>query len=754
MLMMETPKADLSEAMRLLDAGLHLVRLKQYSKQPLGNDWNAPSCRARSIDPDATGYGLPLVSNHACSVDPDNQRLATRGMAALGFDLEKIMAAGVRTQSTRPGSGGRAAFAEEPDLSWLRFSSRDPKLGTIIEFRAGSPNLQDVVPGLIYYDKAGNPCTQAYANDRRWDDLPGLPDELLDWWQRCSTDIEFYREQQAKFFAAIESPANLAISTGRGGSKLAFEAPGYRGRYNEDNTVESVLQRHGYTWHPNLQRWSPPTATGAPGVRPIPGKDGLWQSDHASDPLAGTFDAWVAHVVLDHYGDVEAAKRAMAKDEFDANPLPAEVDPQTGEIKPHPLADFVDIEAETFTQEEFVLDSVLVAGMVLVAGAWGAGKTTQLVPLMCRAAHLCRPDDPLRPLLRRRVVYIAEDIGQVRRIMRSMRHAGEFDGISAEEVADWFKLVSARRMAPSQIVTAAAEYAKLATVNRNPTTGVEFVAQAVVVFDTRSAVIALEDENDNTEASAAIATFRQGMPDNPMVVVGHIAKALKRADVKDLSSRGAGAWEADVQQVLYLVNDDGIRWLDVANPKHRFVAQVDGIEFDAYKASTAGVDQLGNPVDIPLMHGIPKRVGLGERGKERVEEARQRMEDIRKGEEIALRGEVFDRVKQAWDKGNPYNREALKAAMKGTRRETVVATIETLLQEQWLVEVEVPRKQRTHPKRTHYLVILSDEERREYMEKNVLPADKLEVPKGWRKPEVSTVPETGNGCPEIGGGEA
>ncbi len=333
--MMDTPKADLSEAMRLLDAGLHLVRLKQYSKQPLGNDWNAPSCRARSIDPDATGYGVPLALNHACSVDPDNWHLAVRGMAALGFDLERIMAAGVRTKSTRPGSGGRAAFAEEPDLSWLRFSSRDPSAGTIIEFRAGSPNLQDVVPGLIYFDKAGNTCTQAYANDRRWDDLPGLPDELLNWWQRCSTDIEFLRDQQAKFFAAIESPANLAISTGRGGSKLAFEAPGYRGRYNAQNSVESVLSRHAYTWHPNLQRWAPPTATGAPGVRPIPGRDGLWQSDHASDPLAGTFDAWVAHVVLDHYGDVEAAKRAMVKNDFDAIPITELVtDPETGEILP------------------------------------------------------------------------------------------------------------------------------------------------------------------------------------------------------------------------------------------------------------------------------------------------------------------------------------------------------------------------------------------------------------------------------------
>jgi hypothetical protein len=254
-------------------------------------------------------------------------------MRSLGFDLEAIMAAGVRTTSTRPGSGGRSAFAEEPDLSWLRFSSREPQVGTVIEFRASSSNLQDVVPGLVYLDKSGVVRTQAYANGKRLDDLPGLPDELMVWWQRCSTDIEFLRQQQNKFMYAIGAKANLAISTGRGGSKLAFNAPGYRGRYNASNSVESILERHDYTWHPREQRWSPPTATGAPGVRSIPGRDGLWQSDHASDPLTGTFDAWIAHVVLDHFGDREAAKQAMDKEVLlPALDFMALTDPETGEI--------------------------------------------------------------------------------------------------------------------------------------------------------------------------------------------------------------------------------------------------------------------------------------------------------------------------------------------------------------------------------------------------------------------------------------
>jgi len=144
---------DLSESRRLLSRGLHLVPLHAYQKRPFGDDWNAPHNRVKVIDDSATGYGLLLASNKLCSVDPDNWPLAVRGMKALGFDLNAIMSAGVRTTSTRPGSGGRSAFAEARDLSWLSFRSKD--VGTVLEFRAFSPNLQDCVPGVVYKDKTG-----------------------------------------------------------------------------------------------------------------------------------------------------------------------------------------------------------------------------------------------------------------------------------------------------------------------------------------------------------------------------------------------------------------------------------------------------------------------------------------------------------------------------------------------------------------------------------------------------------------------
>lgn len=315
---------DLSEARRLLGAGMTLVELVPWTKQPIGEDWNHRP--AQSINPEATGYGLILASNKLCSLDPDNVAKARGGMKALGFDLDKLMDAGVRTRSTRKGSGGRSTFAWEGDLSWLTFRSK--ATGTVIEFRAESPNLQDCIPGVVYMDKGGDYCRQEYANGKRLDEAPPLPDELFRWWERCSQDVEFLRDQERRFFAAIGTDPLLSISTGKGGS-LAYAAPRYRTAYNAANSVEDVLERHAYTWHRDLERWAPPTATGAPGVRPIPGRDGLWRSDHASDPLHGTFDAWTAHVVLDHAGDLEAAKRAAKAEGLvrDDTPPPVELTP-------------------------------------------------------------------------------------------------------------------------------------------------------------------------------------------------------------------------------------------------------------------------------------------------------------------------------------------------------------------------------------------------------------------------------------------
>ncbi|HJV76583.1 MAG TPA: VapE domain-containing protein [Noviherbaspirillum sp.] len=295
-------RADLTEARRLFGLGFKMCKLLPHSKQPEGDGWNTRPIT--SFDDGATGYGVMLAANGLCSVDPDNAELSTKLLAGFGFDLEALLNGGVRSTSTRQGSGGRSAFRAPPSLRRIVFSFKE--YGTVLELRAHSPNLQDVVPGLLYADKEGQRCTQRYASDLRLDDAPDLPADFLDWWQRMSIDLNFKREQQRKAGEFLGISPNLSVSSADGKS-LAFKSE-MRQEFNDAHPVPDILLRHRYDG--DGERFAPPTATGKPGVRPIPGKEDLWQSDHASDPLFGTFDAWTAFVVLDHDSDQEAAEAA------------------------------------------------------------------------------------------------------------------------------------------------------------------------------------------------------------------------------------------------------------------------------------------------------------------------------------------------------------------------------------------------------------------------------------------------------------
>lgn len=336
-----TPHA---EAHRLLALGFKLCTLHPMSKRPVGDDWQLSPVEV--IDPTAGGYGVLLAVNDLCSIDPDNVEPAREGLQRCGFVLEDAMAAGARTSSTRPGSGGRSTFHAPADIAgrlrWIKFSTKTQ--GTLLELRAHSSNLQDCLPGTVYRTAKGEgPYEQHNANGFTLDKAPELPPAVLIWWLRLSEDVEFLHQQQRLFCGP---DVQLAVSAG---GALAFPSPA-RMDFNAANDVVEILERNGYV---NAEgdrsgRLAPPTATGAPSVRQIPGKLGLWRSDHASDPLHGTFDAWTAHVVLDHDGDLNTAeaawephRRAALVDGFTdveelpntPAPLPSFLRNKSGEIK-------------------------------------------------------------------------------------------------------------------------------------------------------------------------------------------------------------------------------------------------------------------------------------------------------------------------------------------------------------------------------------------------------------------------------------
>jgi len=323
---------DLSEARRLFDAGFKMVQLLPNSKRPAGGEgWNLKPV-ARFNDK-ATGYGILLKANEICSVDPDNAPLAAKIMAAWGFDLDQIMDAGVRSASTRPGSGGRSAFRMADGMKWIKCSFEGID-GCVLELRAASDNLQDVIPGLVYADKSGELRTQSYLNCKRLDEAPDLPADFLAFWQRMGTDIEFLRQQQGVAGEAIGYRPYRSVSAG---GKLAFPSP-HRVEFNRAHKVADLLPPDLY--EQKGRRWKYLHGEGQPGVRPIADNEDLWQSDHASDRLSGTFDAWTVFVLYHHAENVEAAEAAWEVErdalmvrEFEVIPI----DP----TEPPPLPNFI-----------------------------------------------------------------------------------------------------------------------------------------------------------------------------------------------------------------------------------------------------------------------------------------------------------------------------------------------------------------------------------------------------------------------------
>jgi hypothetical protein len=308
----------------------------------------------------------------------------------------------------------------------------------------------------------------------------------------------------------------------------------------------------------------------------------------------------------------------------------------------HPLMVFVHYDLDNIPPTEYVLDGIMEAGVVLVVGSAASGKTTQLLPLLTRVTHLCDPDDPLKPLLRRKLIWVSEDPKQALRILRSMREAGHFGTHSARKVSEWIKVVAAARLAP-EIVAQVAPFYETMAVDNIGADGEVFSANPVVAFDTNNSVFDLENESDNSEVGRAMAVLKQKFRGIPLVLVGHIAKALKRADVVDFSARGAGAWEADANQVMYMIKeDDGKRWLEIVSAKHRFFARADGILFGASINVIQTRDILGNKITETLIHGVPEIIEAG--GKSEIAKVKEKN---RKDADLAARQLLLKQKEEA-----------------------------------------------------------------------------------------------------------
>lgn len=339
---------------------------------------------------------------------------------------------------------------------------------------------------------------------------------------------------------------------------------------------------------------------------------------------------------------------------------------------------------------EFVLDGFISTGMVLIAGAPGVGKTTAIVTAAAYAAGLCDQNPDFVPTIRRKVVYVTEDAGQVHRIAYGLRKHG-ISKASSEEWNEWFVIAVAQRKKPEEIAATVRHIRRTMTAQCGADLN-HYQAQPLTVLDTSNATLDMDDENNNSEAGKTISLIKQELDKGALWLMGHTAKSLKRADLGSLSFRGAGAFEGDCHAVTYLFqepeDDKDVRYWALG--KHRYEAAFREVR----------ILSSSDHVDVQTPWGKVQRcwyrIGQLLRSSETErKEARQRIADEIKQEAahaatMQLRGQITAALMQAAKENKKLNKGELEKMVKG-KGSTVRSEVDQMVCDGLIKETQVGR---------------------------------------------------------------
>lgn len=408
------------------------------------------------------------------------------------------------------------------------------------------------------------------------------------------------------------------------------------------------------------------------------------------------------------------------------NPQPAQPAMRSTEPcapRQHPLSITVDLAAEV-VPPKWIIPSFIAEGIALIAGGHGVGKTTALLPLAMAAAGIHETDYPLAPKHWRHVVYITEDVNQAKLIINGYMRA---IGGEHAELVERVHIVEALRMPPSSVVAIGDHYRENYTRTVSTAAG-EVKLAPLVVIDTMAATFQLENENDNAEASTLIAALKQQFR-LPLWIVGHVSKGdLSKDGLNGFnpSLRGASAFEADANQVLYLTKEnDNSRWL--VRGKSRFESSWHELLIETDSQTYTVQNQFGDYEKLTQRWGIARP-----QEKSRTDMAKEQQEKMREEANEQQKRAFIDYVSRAELQGDPINRTALNQLVGGNKQRNT-DLINELLDKKWLYEVVIPPEIRRTPSKSQYLVSLCLGERDEYIKTGTPPAHKLEVPDTWKK---------------------
>ena len=297
----------------------------------------------------------------------------------------------------------------------------------------------------------------------------------------------------------------------------------------------------------------------------------------------------------------------------------------------------------------YLLNGFMTEGITSIAGASGSGKTTMVVELASIVAHLCDEskvsDDLDKHFLkvrgRRKVIHFTEHADQIEQILYGKRKFGKGHSAitcSSEEANEWYIIVPTKKFTATQLAGLVSGYSKKHTVTW-PTgrsdqsgKGVNVEIPPLLIFDTASASFALDDENSNSEQSKMIASIKEVIRElrSSIWIITHVAKAAKALDLKQQSSRGAGAIEADVQTAASLGREIGAECSVLSITKNRIQTQFDEINFRPTFHNLLVADEWGDWQEVTYITGELSKSTSIERLQQKVDSKRADVESAKK----------------------------------------------------------------------------------------------------------------------------
>ena len=203
--------------------------------------------------------------------------------------------------------------------------------------------------------------------------------------------------------------------------------------------------------------------------------------------------------------------------------------------------------AQPLAPMEFVLENFVRTGLYAFYGPYNAGKTSTIVALSLFVAGLLQMPG-LPESLRRKVYYIAEDPEQIVNLIEGYYAKGMLSG----DFGEWFFIIPSKRK-PSEYWSKKIQ----SVIEDNGRTW----GAPLVIFDTASSNMDIEDISNNSKVGEFIAALKEGSRSGPLMlsvwIVMHVSKALREETAEGLTALGAQAWGADTfGEMKFTIEED------------------------------------------------------------------------------------------------------------------------------------------------------------------------------------------------------